>query len=152
MNHTRDCNDLTKFECEAQATGNRSYVKLQKHTWKNSWNHLGWTSYFRRVFAILNHCATDRPPHITCGCCSSILFYFSLRGELVRKMKKAIRFFFFLSYFKGQFLTLRQSKYVVFDRKLRENHLVFFVWTRIKHTSFQKSQTYHSSHHLELLE
>ena len=37
MSHTRACNDLTNFECEAQVTGNGSYVKLQKHSiWKNS--------------------------------------------------------------------------------------------------------------------
>jgi hypothetical protein len=32
--HTCACNDLTNFECEAQATG--SYVNLQKLAWKNS--------------------------------------------------------------------------------------------------------------------
>ena len=30
------CNGLTNFECEAQATGNGSYVNLQKLPWKNS--------------------------------------------------------------------------------------------------------------------
>ena len=28
------CNGLTNFECEAQATGNGSYVNLQKLAWK----------------------------------------------------------------------------------------------------------------------
>ena len=28
--HTCACNDLTNFECEAHATGNGSYVNLQK--------------------------------------------------------------------------------------------------------------------------
>ena len=36
MDHTRACNDLTSFECEAQAPGNGSYVSLQKLAWKNS--------------------------------------------------------------------------------------------------------------------
>ena len=34
--HTYACNDLTNFECEVQATGNGSYVNLQKLPWKNS--------------------------------------------------------------------------------------------------------------------
>ena len=34
--HTCACNNLTNFECEAQATGNGSYVNLQKLAWKNS--------------------------------------------------------------------------------------------------------------------
>ena len=35
--HTCACKNLTNFECEAQATGNGSYVNLQKLAWKNSW-------------------------------------------------------------------------------------------------------------------
>ena len=34
--HTCACNDLTSFECEAQATGNGSYLNLQKLAWKTS--------------------------------------------------------------------------------------------------------------------
>ena len=34
--HTCACNRLTNFECEAQATGNGSYVNLQKLAWKKS--------------------------------------------------------------------------------------------------------------------
>ena len=29
------CNGLTNFKCEVQATGNGSYVNLQKLQWKN---------------------------------------------------------------------------------------------------------------------
>jgi hypothetical protein len=29
------CNDLTNFECEAQAAINRNYVNFQKLAWKN---------------------------------------------------------------------------------------------------------------------
>jgi hypothetical protein len=36
MDHTCACNDLTNFECEAQATGNGSYVNFQKLAWKSS--------------------------------------------------------------------------------------------------------------------
>ena len=39
--HACVCNDLTSFECEAQAPGNGSYVNLQNFSWKNSWNHFG---------------------------------------------------------------------------------------------------------------
>jgi hypothetical protein len=34
--HTCTCSGLTNFECEAQATGNRSYVNMQNLAWKNS--------------------------------------------------------------------------------------------------------------------
>jgi hypothetical protein len=34
--NTFACKDLTNFECKAQATGNGSYVNLQKLAWKNS--------------------------------------------------------------------------------------------------------------------
>ena len=53
--HTSACNDLTNFECKAQATGNGRYVNLHNLTWKNWWKHFGWT-YFWWVLAILNHC------------------------------------------------------------------------------------------------
>ena len=53
--HTCACSDLTNFECEVEATGNGIYVNFQKLAWKNSWNHFGWT-YFWRVSVIWNHC------------------------------------------------------------------------------------------------
>jgi hypothetical protein len=34
--HTCAFNSLTFFECEAQATGNRSYVNMQNLAWENS--------------------------------------------------------------------------------------------------------------------
>ena len=36
LDHTCVSNDFTNFECEGQATGNRSYVNLQKLAMKNS--------------------------------------------------------------------------------------------------------------------
>ena len=51
----------TNFECKGQATGNGSYVNLQKLACKNSWNHFGWT-YFRRILSIWNHCAMLHRP------------------------------------------------------------------------------------------
>jgi hypothetical protein len=50
--HNCACNDLTNFECEAQATGNGSCEIFQKLEWKISWNHLGWT-YFLAGFRCL---------------------------------------------------------------------------------------------------
>ena len=52
LDHTCVCNDFTNFECEGQATGNGSYVNLQKLAWKNSWKSL-WLNFFQRVFCHL---------------------------------------------------------------------------------------------------
>ena len=50
------CNSLTNFEYEGHTmTGNGNYVNLLKVSWKNLWNHFGWT-YFRRVLVFWNHC------------------------------------------------------------------------------------------------
>ena len=61
-NHTCACNDLTNFECEAQATGNGSYVKLQKHMEKLVKSP--GVNLFSADFAIWIHCAMGRPPYI----------------------------------------------------------------------------------------
>ena len=48
--HTCACNNLTHFECEVQATGNGSYVNLQKLPWeklvKSPWANLFFGGFF----------------------------------------------------------------------------------------------------------
>ena len=43
--HTCVCNDLTNFECEAQATGNGSSEHFWETCMENLVNHLGWTKF-----------------------------------------------------------------------------------------------------------
>ena len=58
------CNELTSFEYVVQAmTGNWSYWIFRNFAWKNSWDHL-WSTYFRRVSAFWNHCASVRLPSV----------------------------------------------------------------------------------------
>ena len=51
------CNSFTNIEYQVHAmTGNGNQVNLMKLVWKNSWNLIKF-SYFWRVLNIWNHCA-----------------------------------------------------------------------------------------------
>ena len=51
------CNSFTNIEYQVHAmTGNGNQVNLMKLVWKNSWNLIKF-SYFWRVLTIWNHCA-----------------------------------------------------------------------------------------------
>ena len=53
--HTCVCNNLTSFECEVYKNRKRKLL------WKNWWNHIKWT-YFWRILPIWNHSASPSLP------------------------------------------------------------------------------------------
>ena len=59
MDHTCACNELTSFEYDRKL----KLFNFQKLAWKNLWDHL-WSTYFRRVSAFWNHCASVRLPSV----------------------------------------------------------------------------------------
>ena len=60
--HTYACNSLTNFYLNQsiEITRNRNHAKLLKLAWKNSWNHIKWT-YFWRVFSPLKPLCSSLP-------------------------------------------------------------------------------------------